>query len=157
MTLHAPDLRPGGLAKAAICETRVGKPDDLAFVVDCWTQRELRDGDGSRSLGDLKRHVRALLGVPDVKTHDLPPQLERLLIAHVVGDPDSILGWTAYERGSRHAPPCVHYIYVRTSARRMGIARTLVGNVATLEYSHTAPKGVVVPSGWTFNGERART
>ena len=138
--------------RISICETRVGKPDDLAFVVDCWTKNdpELR----SMRLGVSTKHVRALLGVADIAHHELPRLLHRLLIAHVPGEPDAILGWAAYERG---AIPCVHYLYVRKDARRQGVARQLVGDVTHAEYSHAAPKGVVVPGGWSLNLARAKT
>lgn len=136
----------------SICETRVGKPDDLAFVVDCWTKNdpELR----SLRLRDSTKHVRTLLGVVDALQSELPRLLHRLLIAHVPSEPDAILGWAAYERG---AIPCVHYLYVRKDARRQGVARALVGDLEHTEYSHVAPKGIVVPSGWSLNTERANT
>lgn len=141
------------LSRRSICETRIGKPDDLAFVIDCWIKRELRD-DGTRTLSATKHHVRRLLDVL-VPMHELPSVLPRLIVAHVPSEPDAILGWAAIEAGT---PPCVHYIYVRTVARRQGVARALVGLPhVRLEYSHAAPKGVVVPAGWTLNSGRAKT
>ncbi len=133
-----------------ICETRIGKPDDLAFVIDCWVKREIRD-DGTRTLSATKHHVRRLLGVL-VSMHELPRLIPRLIVAHVPGEEDAILGWAAIEPGT---PGCVHYIYVRSAARRQGVARELVGSTdVRIEYSHLAPKGVTVPSTWTFNPNR---
>lgn len=137
------------------CELRSGKLDDVAYVVDCWTKNdpELR----KLRLRDSTRHVRALLGRPE----------SRLIIAYVPSEPDAILGWMALEAAgapfvdaglTRRQPPCLHYVYVRSSARRLGVARTLLSvTVGPMEYSHTAPRGVAVPSGWTLNIERART
>ena len=132
----APSLR------ISICETRVGKPDDLAFVVDCWTKNdpELRNS----FLRDSTRHVRTLLA----------RDASRLIVAHVPGEPDAILGWAAYEGG---AVPCVHYVYVRKDARRHGVARAMVGDLDRAEYSHAAPKGIGAPRGWSLKTERAVT
>lgn len=129
------------ISRISICETRIGKPDDLAFVVDCWAKNDpaLR----SMRLRDSTKHVRALI----VRS--------QLLIAHVPREPDAILGWAVTEPGR---PPCVHYIYVRSVARRQGVASALVGVTdAPIEYSHVAPKGIAVPSGWSLNTERANT
>lgn len=143
----APSLRPP-------CETRIGKPDDLAFVVDVWADRL-----NTMRKGDATRHVRTLLARPE----------SRLVIAHVIGEPDSILGWMAAEDASaEHRVACVHYIYVRRDARRLGIASAMLGRPTAIEYSHAAPKRwppekgqigrpVIVPAGWTFNAERAVT
>lgn len=138
----------------AICETRLGKPDDLAFVVDCWVKNdpELR----SMRTGESTRHVRSLIARP----------ASRLIVAHVPGEPDAILGWAATEDGS---PCCVHYIYVRKDARRQGVASAMVGERdVRIEYSHAAPArwpnvagkqgaALVVPVMWKLNTERART
>ena len=141
----------------AVCETRLGKPDDLAWVVDCWTKNdpELR----TMRLSLATRHVRALLRVPsDVPLHTLPAQLPQLIVAHVPGEPDALLGWAAIERASSKGPPCLHYLYVRSSARRLGVASALIGDVdVRIEYSHAAPRGVAVPGGWTLNLKRGIT
>ena len=155
MTAAAAVLTAG--MRPAICETRMSTPDDLAFVVDSWTKndpemRKLR-------LGESTRHVRALLARP----------LSRLIIAHVPDEPDAILGWAATEAASgRNATPCLHYIYVRSAARRQGVARRMVGVVHDIEYTHVAPARwppeggavglpVVVPRGWVLNVGRAVT
>ncbi len=141
------------IRRPAICETRLGKPDDLAFVVDSWVKNdpELR---GLR-IRQSTRHVRTLLDVHDIPLHELTRELPRLLIAHVPGEVDAILGWAAIQTGT---PGCVHYVYVRSAARKQGVARALVGETSVaLEYSHAAPKGVAVPTTWTLNLKRAET
>lgn len=63
--------------------------------------------------------------------------VERLLeqsslrVAHVPDDPTVILGYALV------APPTVHYVYVKPSFRRYGIARALLDDLARFrEYSH---------------------
>lgn len=132
------------------CEIRLGKPDDLAFVVDCWTKYEARSSRGRR-FRDSTSHVRALLARDG----------SRLLVAHVPGEPDSILGWAATEdgvAGPERVPACIHYVYVRKDARRLGVASALIGERdVRLEYSHALPLGIVVPATWTLNVKRAET
>lgn len=124
------------------CTVRLGKPDDLAWVVDCWTS----NAPALRGLRTSERtaRVRGLLARDG----------SRLLVAHVPGEPDSLLGWAAIEDGK---PACIHYAYVRASGRRLGIARAMLGDIErdAVDYSHAAPKGVVVPRTWNLNPKRA--
>jgi GNAT superfamily N-acetyltransferase len=157
--------------RPAICEIRISKQDDLAFVVDCWSDRLSRERKAK--LGEMTRYVRALLA----------RSASRLIIAHVPNEPDAILGWAALEAAGyrrvgeddwhdqpgggyeEYRPVVVHYLYVRSGARRQGVARAMLGGVRAGEYSHPAPRRwppengqigrpVVVPSGWVFNAER---
>ena len=127
-----------------ICETRIGGVDDVPFVVDSWTKNdpELR----AMRISEATRHVRSILA----REHS------RLFVAHVPGEPSAILGWAVLEQGTR---ACLHYVYVRSAARRQGVARALLGDAAplALDYSHVAPRGVDVPSRWTLNLKRAET
>ena len=121
------------------CIVRMGKPDDLAYVVASWTKH----GHRCERAVNAKAHVRALLARAD----------SRLIVAHVPDDADAILGWTALEVG----PLCVHYIYVRSASRRQGVAAAMLREVAcdALEYSRRAT--FAAPKGWTLNEARART
>jgi len=118
---------------------RLGKPDDLAFVVDSWTKH----GHRGERMRTATAHVRALLARPG----------SMLLVAHVPGEPDSILGWAATE------DDCVHYVYVRSAGRRQGTAKALMGAWArdVAEYSRALPAGIVAPRGWTLNLKRSET
>lgn len=126
----------------APCTIRIGKPDDLAFVVDSWV------GNGHR--GERKRtataHVRALLARPEAA----------LYVAHVPGAVDEILGYALLESGR---PACLHWVYVRSAGRRLGIAGALLSGVAAkaIEYSRAAPSSVRVPAAWKLNEGRAKT
>ncbi len=117
----------------------MGKPDDLAFVVDSWVKYAFR----KKRLSAATKHVRTLLGRDG----------SFLRIAHVPDEPNSILGWVAYEGGS---PPCVHYVYVRSTAREGGVARALLGDAIgeAFDYSTQSKKA---PPRWTLNLKRAET
>lgn len=150
--------------RSPVCETRPGKPDDLAFVVDSWTKHAFRHA----RMRNATAHVRSLLARPG----------SYLSVAHVPGEPDAILGWAVVEEGSTVAvlnrdgtpgvldgithlkqPACVHYVYVRSAARKTGVARSLVGRLAleTVEYSSAAPVNLALPQTWTVNTARAAT
>lgn len=133
------------LSLPAPCVVRIGKPDDLAFVVDSWTKHAHR---GQR-MRTATTHVRSLLA-RDGAT---------LIVAHVPGEPDAILGWAVLEAAARLVPVCVHYVYVRSAARRTGVAREMLGELAgqAIEYSSATPGNVVPPRGWVLNVGRART
>lgn len=124
------------------CTVRAGKPDDLAFVCDSWVKHAHR-GERKR---EATRHVRELLS----------RARSFLSVAHVPGEPDSILGWAVVEDG---APACLHYVYVRAAGRLQGTASALLGRLAQerMEYSHAAPTGLVVPRLWTLNLKRSET
>ena len=128
--------------RSPVCETRPGKPDDLAFVVDSWTKHAFRHA----RMRNATAHVRSLLARPG----------SYLSVAHVPGEPDAILGWAVVEDGE---PACVHYVYVRSAARKTGVARSLVGRLAleTVEYSSAAPVNLALPQTWTVNTKRAET
>ena len=120
------------------CVVRVGKPDDLGYVVDSWTKHAFR---GQR-LRRATQHVRELLARP----------ASRLFVAHVPDDADAILGWAALEI----EPSCVHYIYVRSAARGQGVATAMLGTLVRerIEYSSPCDRA---PAVWTFNASRAVT
>jgi GNAT superfamily N-acetyltransferase len=120
------------------CIVRVGKPEDVPFVVDTWTKRGYR---GER-MREATMRVRALIARPT----------SRLIVAHVPDDVDAMLGWAVLEVG----PLCLHYIYVRSAARRQGVARAIMREVAcdALEYSRACE---LAPKSWTLNEGRAKT
>lgn len=89
---------------------RVGRPADLAYVVDSWVKR---GRDRGERLSDATARVRAILA--DEGTE--------LRIACLPDDPDAILGWAAV------APPSLHYVYVRKELRGQGLARALLHGI----------------------------
>ncbi len=112
---------------------RLPRPSDLDFIEASWLQ-SYRDGlikyltpapptlvyfAGQRQL------IRSLLARPTVAAR---------IVAAAEYD-DAILGWIVAE-----APSTVHYVYVKHSMRRMGVANMLLGSLgllpATLVYSH---------------------
>lgn len=86
---------------------RLGRPSDLAYVVDSWVKRGHDRGERMR---DATARVRAILARPD----------SVLRVACLPDDEDAIIGWAAIE-GSK-----LHYVYVRKEARKQGIARLLL-------------------------------
>lgn len=132
-------------APRPLCTIRPGKPDDLAFVADSWTKHAHR---GERKASATK-HVRALLSRSS----------SYLSVAHVPGEPDAILGWVVVEDANGPwTVPVIHYVYVRASGRRQGVARTLLAGLVAraVEYSSRA-KGIALPAKWTLNEVRAET
>lgn len=123
----------------APCTLRWGKIDDLAFIVDSWTKKD-PDMRAMRQR-DSTRHVRTLLA----------REGSRVIVAHVPDDADAILGWAAVER------ECLHYVYVRSTARRQGIARAMLETVPIVAYSHRVARGLMAPSLWVYEPERADT
>ena len=130
----------------ARCTVRGGKPDDLAYVVDSWTKHARTH----KHMRDAVQHVRALLGRSG----------SRLFVAHVPDEPDAILGWAVLEdSGGPWSRPVVHYVYCRASGRRQGVARALLGELAShaVDYSSAWPSGFAAPKTWAFNAARAKT
>ncbi len=121
------------------CTVRVGKPDDLAFVVDSWTKHAHR----KQRLRTATAHVRALLARAGA----------RLVVAHVPNEPDDILGWVAAEDGK---PPCIHYVYVRSVARRQGVAAKMLDASVREAIEHSSPCAFA-PAVWKFKPERSVT
>ncbi len=139
--VHALDGLPARLPRLP-CTIRMGKPDDLAFVVDSWTKHAFR---GTR-MRTATAHVRELLARDG----------SRLIVAHVVDDPDAILGWAATEDGR---PACLHYVYVRSAARRQGVAAAMMGASVreATDYSSAPGANLEPPQAWTLNEARAKT
>lgn len=89
---------------------RLGRPSDLAFVVDSWVKRGHARNE---RLSDATARVRAVLA--DATTE--------LRIACLPDDEDAILGWSVV------SPPALHYVYVRKELRGNGIARALLHGI----------------------------
>ncbi len=131
------------MAPVLVCDVRMGKPSDLAYVVDSWVKHAYR---GMRP-SPWVTHVRGLLARDG----------SRLLVAHVPKEPDAILGWAATEDPTAVAPPCWHYCYVRATARLMGVASSLVREWAHDVADYSSPCATAKPpKGWTFAPDRAK-
>lgn len=107
---------------------REASPRDIGFVVDSWAQswkgalENARKQDGDVYFPWAHRHINALLARPDVD----------LIIAAPEGDEDGhdIEGWACFEGDT------LHYVYVSSRARKLGLARTLVGTREVKAYTH---------------------
>ena len=91
---------------------RLGRPSDLAFVVDSWVKRGHHRNE---RLSDATARVRALLASEGTE----------LRIACLPDDEDAIVGWAVVVT----KPPTLHYVYVRKELRGNGIARALLNGI----------------------------
>jgi GNAT superfamily N-acetyltransferase len=120
---------------------RAEKPDDRRFVLSTWKRAEAECSAHTegRHFGPLQEQMMAAV---------LGRASTRVIIASPEGDDDAIAGWACI---SDDAHPIVYYVYVRPEARRIGIAKMLLGGL-TLERNdvlYTArPARVRTESGW---------
>lgn len=141
MTSAAPVLPDSTLPFAV----RIGTAEDRAYVLSTWLKTDERRG---RSIeGAFYRPWQARM-MADVLAR--PSTCVR--VAHPEGDAATIMGWLAYEDGH---PAILHYCYVRESARRLGIARMLLGELASREIAIVTARPhpslpIELPSGWSF-------
>lgn len=92
---------------------RAGDVADLGYVIDTWgrsLRAEYPDMRTTEFVGQLRAGIKRRLDAGAV-----------VRVAHPAEDNDLILGWIALGQ----APAMVHYVYVRESHRRGGIARLL--------------------------------
>jgi GNAT superfamily N-acetyltransferase len=139
------------------CTIRRGKPDDLAFIVDSWTKH----GHRGERMRDATRHVRSLLARDPVAlaamtSGEREGSIRSLLVAHVPDDANAILGWALIEASRTDAPTCIQYVYVRSTARLQGVARSLLSMLEGEAVEHSLPSKLA-PAVWIFNPERAVT
>lgn len=116
-----------------MASVRPGTKDDLPFVIDSW----MSSFRSSSFAGDV-----------DAKTYykhqrqrvisALTAEGSKLLILHAEGSPETIIGWVC------HNGPVLHYLYVKGSFRKMGLAEVLVnsaGLTQAAEYTHVTRDG----------------
>lgn len=95
---------------------RDAEADDVRFIVDAWV-REMR-----RSV--FSRHVRNDVFVPG--QHDVVHALlgdSSVTMACDRDNPSLLMGCVVWEHGPE---PIIHWLYVKSSYRRLGIARSLL-------------------------------
>lgn len=95
---------------------RLGRPSDLPFVTDTWVKKGREKGE---RISSATARVRAILAHHDTC----------LRVATLTDDDDAILGWAVI--GFDKSPHTLHYVYVRSTARHQGIARSLLVGVDT--------------------------
>lgn len=131
----------------AFYQIRLGCPADHAFVVDSWLQSD-KSSDRAQTAGrvyfrEQKKLIRLQLARPD----------STLRIAHVSEDEDAILGWALVQ-----LPFVVQYVYVKKTARKLGIARALLADLLDrdVEYAYRPIfETIQIPSSWIFNPYRS--
>lgn len=80
---------------------------------------------------------------------------QSMRVACVADEHDAILGWACVD--TTLPAPVVHYVYVRSEARRNGIARALLSDVERaplVEFSHKPSMAWRGPAAWKYNPYR---
>lgn len=128
---------------------RDAKPEDLPWIYSTW-------------LEGYREHTtdRRVTSCPPVeffpRWRALSQRLlavSRVAIASHEADPTVICGWLCWMPGR---PPRVHYVHVRRSMRRLGVATSLMGHAkidrgSPVLYSHrTEDSDALVPDAWLY-------
>lgn len=119
---------------------------DHNFILSSW----LKSFHGSKFAGSLAADVywtaygetiRRLLADPDIK----------VTVACTTDDADQILGYIVHADSAR--APVVHYLYVKQTFRRLGIARQLMNKVLAdrkyFAYSFRTPAVAYLPAAYS--------
>ena len=129
---------------------RDAKPEDVPWLMNTW-------------LDTYEKHTRDRVAQRCLSAHDFYPrwrvlvqrllEVSRVSVATHAADPDVICGWLCWLPGS---PPKVHYVHVRRSMRKLGVARALldsarIDRTAPVMYSHrTEDSDALVPDAWLY-------
>ena len=117
------------------------------YVLKTWKRAE------GEAIGGIERHLfgpwqertmRDILARPGVRISFVSPR-----------DDDSIAAWMVAER---EPTPCIYYLFVPPELRRLGLARMLVGDLASRPTVYTRRPGRILgPNGWQPPSWFART
>lgn len=123
---------------------RDGTPDDVAFIFSSWIK--------SYAASDVARSMDRR--VYDAEQHDAIEAAlarSRVIIACLASAPESIFGYAVVENDHT-----LHYVYVKQTYRRLGVARALLGALldGPTTYTHRSARDITVPKGWVFNPYR---
>jgi GNAT superfamily N-acetyltransferase len=140
------DVRP----LAEVLLVRDAAPEDRGYVARSWMET-YRNSPLAKSLGGAAYSF----GWGRVVTKHL--DASRCEVACLKDDPRAIVGFIVYELPTQAAAFKVHYLCVRDTWRRQGVASMLVGHArvpdVAVKYSHTASHEIPVPKGWTYAPE----
>ena len=129
---------------------RAGRPSDHAFISESWqaanSQTAIGREHGEHYISEQKGLIRAILARPDTAVR----------VACVPEECDAILGYSVVGKLESEEPR-IYYTYVKTEARRLGIATALLADVLdrVCVYTHK-PKATLAevlphPEGWHFS------
>lgn len=127
---------------------REGKESDLNFVLGTWVKSYERStfAQGARFGGMPYARFQDLIAkniIGRASTH--------LVILAWERDPDTIMGWAAYEAQANERP-VVHYAWLREELRGMGLVKLALAPLARRECTVTHRLGShPLPEGWDFD------
>lgn len=129
---------------------RSGRPSDRPFVLESWqasnSTTTLGREMGPRYVSEQKTLCNAILDRPTtaVRVACLPDDDDAIMGYAVVGHLDTLL-------------PKIYYVYVKSEARKLGIATTLLGDLRdrTVTYTHKPARTLAAvlpkPETWLFS------
>lgn len=110
-------------------EIRLAKPDDLNFIFSCWLRNYRHSSQFAKKISNTVYY----------KWHH--KVIERIIgrgaqvrIAHPIGEPDVILGFSCLEALNNDV--ILHFIYVKKPFRGLGIAKALVWEKENVQFTH---------------------
>jgi len=110
-------------------EVRLAKPEDLNFIFSCWLRNYRHSSQFAKKVSNAVYY----------KWHH--KVIERIIgrgaqvrIAHPIGEPDIILGFSCLELFED--APLIHFIYVKKAFRGMGIAKALLFETGACQFTH---------------------
>ena len=136
-----------------VLSVRDATPEDRGYVARTWMET-YRGSPLARSLGAAAYSF----GWGRVVTKHL--DTSRCAVACLKEDPRAIVGFVVYELPVAAGKPWrVHYVCVRDTWRRQGVASMLLAHEHVpdtgVQYTHTAAHDIPVPKGWGYSPEPA--
>lgn len=123
-------------------QVRIMQPGDLAYVKATWLKHYKEHSEFARPIRDsiyYPAHSR-------IVDHILRKPATRCVVASHMDEPDVILGFLVFEVS---APPVIHYAYVVSRARKLGVATEMMRAMEiqdTFIFTHRTPDAKTIQS-----------
>jgi len=134
----------------AFFTTRPGRPSDRPFILESWQSSHslttLGREMGPRYISEMKGMINDILDRPSTK----------IRTAVLPEDDDAILGYAVVGH-LETLTPRVYFVYVKQEARKLGIAKDLLGDLRDRQtiYTHKPNRTLAMmlpkPDLWTFS------
>lgn len=129
------------------CLIRLGLEGDLDYVQETLAHHAMRGV--TMRFSERKQRVLDLIGRDETV----------LRMAVLPDDEDAFLGFAIVELPNGPVPGLVHYVYVRRTARRQGVATRLLEGLGERVEVADIPRDLPdfkLPKGWRLNVQRSR-